>query len=367
MNLKKIGALILALSVTMTAFAGCTQKDEEKNSNSSSQISAEISGSEESSKPDESSSNDETSDNSESSSQTAEKETVKIAVMKGPTGMGMVNLMSKAEEGTSEGKYEIVMESTADAIVGKLADGSFDAAAIPANLASVIFNKTEGKISAAAINTLGVLYVVESGDTIHSLEDLKGKTIYSTGKGTTPEFAFRHVLKLAGIDADKDLTIEYKSEASEVAALMAQDKSAIALLPQPFVTVAQTKNADLRIALNLSEEWEKLDKNSSLVTGVMVVRKDFYENHREAYDLFMKEYEESVKFINENIDEGAKLVAKYEIAPEPVAKKAIPLCNIVFIKGEEMQNKLNGYLNTLFEQEPKSVGGKLPDETFFIK
>ena len=349
MNFKKLGALVLAISLTMTSFVGCSKKDDTQPVESSSQVSEESSNTE------------------ESSSKTIEKETVNVAVMKGPTGMGMVSLMNKAEEGTSEGKYEITLESTPDAIVGKLADGSLDAAAIPANLASVIFNKTKGKIAVSAINTLGVLYVVESGDTIHSLEDLKGKTIYSTGKGTTPEFAFRHVLKLAGIDADNDLTLEYKSEASEVAALLAQDKSAIALLPQPFVTVAQTKNSDLRIALSLSEEWEKLDSNSNLITGVMVVRKDFYENNREAYDLFIKEYEESIKFINENIEEGAKLTAKYEIAPEPVAKKAIPLCNIVFINGEEMENKLNGYLNALFEQEPKSVGGTLPDETFFIK
>ena len=352
MNIKKLGALALALSLTMTGLSGCSSKNNENSSSeiASSQSSEVSSSSEESSKQ-----------------EIAEKENVNIAVMKGPTGMGMVSLMNKAEEGSTEGKYEISLESTPDAIVGKLADGSLDAAAIPANLASVIFNKTKGKIAVSAINTLGVLYVVESGDTIHSLEDLKGKTIYSTGKGTTPEFAFRHVLKLAGIDADNDLTIEYKSEASEVAALLSQDKTAVALLPQPFVTVAQTKNTDLRAALSLSEEWEKLDPNSSLVTGVMVVRKDFIENHRDAYDTFVKEYEDSIKLINENVDEGAKLVAKYEIAPEPVAKKAIPLCNIVFINGEEMENKLSGYLNALYEQEPKSVGGTLPDETFYLK
>lgn len=348
MNIKKITAAALSLAMTLTALTGCGG---DKNESSSSEISSEVS---ESSK--------------ESSSETpAEEKIMKIAVMKGPTGMGMVSLMNKSEEGTSEGKYEISLESTPDAIVGPLSKGEIDAAAIPANLASVLYKKTEGKISVAAINTLGVLYVVESGETIKTVEDLKGKTVYSTGKGTTPEFAFRHILKLNGIDPDNDLTIEYKSEASEVAALMSQNKEAIAVLPQPFVTVAQTKNPDLKISLNLSEEWEKADENSSQVTGVLVVRKEFAENNKEAFERFMKEYEESVKFVNENTEEAAKLVAKYEIAPEPVAKKAIPLCNIVFIDGEDMEGKLSGYLNALYEQDPKSVGGELPNEEFYLK
>ena len=354
MNIKKITATALSLAMMITALTSCGN---DKKENSSSEISE--------------SSKESINLNQESTTEDIlipmEEKIMKIAVMKGPTGMGMVSLMNKAESYMSEGNYEITLESTPDAIVGPLSKGEIDAAAIPANLASVLYKKTEGKISAAAINTLGVLYVVESGDTIKAVEDLKGKTIYSTGKGTTPEFAFRHILKLNGIDPDNDLTIEYKSEASEVAALMSQNKDAIAVLPQPFVTVAQTKNPDLRMALNLSEEWEKADKNSSQVTGVLVVRKDFVNENKEVFETFMREYEESVKFINENVDEGAKLVAKYEIAPEPIAKKAIPLCNIVFIDGEEMKTKLSGYLNALYEQDPKAVGGELPNEEFYLK
>ncbi|MEG1620383.1 MAG: ABC transporter substrate-binding protein [Oscillospiraceae bacterium] len=360
MKIKKIISGLLATIVMATAFVGCSNKNQNNyTSDSSSENSTSSTAAESSSELSVESPTELPTQNSP----------INIAVMKGPTGMGMVSLMSKAEAKESLFEYNFTLESTADAIVGKIAKGEIDAAAVPANLASVLYNKTNGGITVAAINTLGVLYVVESGDTIKSVADLKGKTIYSTGKGTTPEFALNYILTENGIDPTKDVTIEYKSEATEVAAIMGQDKSAIAVLPQPFVTISQSKNPDLREALSLSDEWDKLQKDgnkSSMVTGVLIVRNEFLEENRELFKEVLNEYKDSVEFINNDVDAGAKLVAKYEIAPEPVAKKAIPKCNITFMVNDEMKEKLSGYLEVLFNQNPASVGGKLPNDDFYF-
>ena len=220
-----------------------------------------------------------------------------------------------------------------------------------------------------AINTLGVLYMVESGDTIHSVEDLRGKTIYASGKGATPEYALNYILEQNGIDPAKDVTIEWKSEHSECVAALNASENAIAMLPQPFVTTAQSKNSNLRVALDLTEEWDKLQENaespSTLVTGVVVARTEFIEQNPQAVEDFLKHYQESVDYVNKSVNEGAALVGKYDIVTEAVAQKAIPECNITFISGNEMKEKLSGYLSVLNDQNAKSIGGKLPADDFY--
>lgn len=293
---------------------------------------------------------------------------IKIASLKGPTTMGMVKLMSDSEKGETLNNYKVEMSGTADEIVPKLVKGEIDIAAVPCNLASVLYNKTEGKVKVAAINTLGVLYVVENGNTIKSIEDLKGKTIYSTGKGTTPEYVLNYVLAENGLKVDENVKVEYKSEATEIAAILAEEENAIAMLPQPFVTTAQSKNEKLRVALDMTEEWDKVqgDKGSTLVTGVIVVRNEFLESNKEAFNNFLKEYKASTEYVTSNLKEGAELIGKYEIVPAQVAEKAVPFCNITYIDGNEMKDKVSGYLNVLFKQNPKAVGGKLPEEDFYL-
>lgn len=306
----------------------------------------------------------------DSSQEVVEKIDINIGSLKGPTTMGMVKLMNDSEQGKTENNYAVSMTGTADEIVTSIVNKELDVAAVPCNLASVLYNKTGGEISVAAINTLGVLYVVENGNTINSVEDLKGKTIYSTGKGTTPEYVLNYVLKENGIDVAKDLTIEYKSEATEIAAILGENPNAIAMLPQPFVTTAQAKNENLRIALDMTEEWSKLQgkDGSALVTGVVIARNEFINENKDAFNKFLEDYKVSTEYVNDNIDEASSLVEKYGIVPSAVAKKALPLCNITFIEGEEMKTKVSGYLNVLFEQNPKSVGGNLPkDEFYYIK
>ncbi len=289
---------------------------------------------------------------------------INIASMKGPTTMGMVKLMDNSEAGASEGSYNVTIYGTADEIVPLIVSGEADIANVPCNLASVLYKKTEGKIAVININTLGVLYVVETGETISSVEDLKGKTIYSTGKGTTPEYVLNHILKQNGIDPEKDVTVEFKSEATEVAAMLEGAENAVAVLPQPYVTVAMTKNDKIRIALDLTEEWEKTE-GSSLVTGVTVVQKEFLEAHPETVEKFLEEYAASVEYVNSDNDGAAALVGKYDIVAEGVAKKALPYCNIVSVTGEDMKLSIEKYLEVLFNSDPKSVGGQLPDEAFY--
>ncbi len=296
----------------------------------------------------------------------AEPVAVNVIALKGPTAMGMVDFMDRAQAGAiTDNDYHFEIAATADEVTPKLVQGQVDIAAVPANLASVLYNNTEGGVQVLAVNTLGVIYIVESGDMVSGISDLKGKMVYASGKGATPEYALNFILEQNGIDPEKDLTIEWKSEHAECLSALMAEENAIAMLPQPFVTTAQTKSDKIRVALDLTEEWDKLDVDSSLLTGVLVARKEFVESNPSAVEAFMEHYGASVTFVNENVEDAAALIEKYDIVPSAVAVKAVPQCNIVFITGDEMKRKLSGYLAVLLEQNPKAVGGKLPDDDFY--
>ncbi len=342
--MKKLLAILLSLLLVMSLFVACADNN--------------VVDSDE----DVANGNENVENNEE---QPKEPITINIASMKGPTTMGMVKLMDDSDNGLTANNYVTTIYGTADEIVPKIVKGEIDIANVPANLASILYKKTEGKISVIDINTLGVLYIVETGDTVKSLEDLKGKTIYSTGKGTTPEYTLNYILKSNGIDPATDVTIEFKSEATEVAAMLENAENAVAVLPQPYVTVAMTKNANIRIALNLVEEYAAID-GSQMVTGVTVARNEFIENNPEALAQFMADYKASVEFVNANTDEAAALVGKYDIVAEGVAKKALPMCNIVYITGEEMKTNIETYLTVLLNSDPAAVGGTLPDDSFYF-
>lgn len=291
--------------------------------------------------------------------------TVRLAGLKGPTTMGMVNLDTLAAEGTAQQEYELNMYGAADEIVPLLVKGEVDIAAIPANLAATLYQKTEGGIEVMAVNTLGVLYVVEQGDTVQSVQDLKGKTLLSTGKGTTPEYVLRHILGENGIDPDNDLTIEYCGEATEVTARMAEEQDAIAVLPQPYVTAASMQNENLRVALNLTEEWSKIE-DTQLITGVTVVRKEFAEQNPDAVSAFLIDYARSAELANTDVEGTAALCEQYGVvAKAAIAQKALPACNIVCLTGDEMQSAVSNYLQVLYAADPTAVGGQLPDDGFY--
>ncbi len=308
-------------------------------------------------------SSESSSENSGDSTPANAPESVKVVALKGPTAMGMTKLMNDDE--TEDYPYDFEIVAAVDEISPMVAQGTADIVCVPANLGSVLYNKTEGGVQALAVNTLGVLYICENGDTVKSVADLKGKTIFSSGKGATPEYALNFILSSNGIDPEKDVTIEWKSEHAECVASLLATENSVAMLPQPFVTTAQTKNEGIRVALDLTEEWDNLGVDSSMLTGIVIARKEFAEQYPETVNEFLSRYHASVDFVNNNVDEAAELVGKYDIVPAAVAKKAIPECNIVCITGAELKTKLGGYLKEHFDNEPKSVGGKLPADDFY--
>lgn len=294
-----------------------------------------------------------------------ERTAVRIAGMKGPTSMGMVGLMDESEKGQTENTYEFSVVAGADEITPKLIRGELDIAALPANVASVLYNNTEGRISVLAVNTLGVLYIVQKGETLSSLSDLKGKTVYATGKGTVPEYNLRYLLSQNGLDPEKDVTIEWKSEPTEVVAALKSAESGIAMLPQPFVTVALGSVEGLAIAFDLTAEWEKSSSGSSLVTGVLAIRTDFAKEHPEEVKTFLEEYRRSLELTRSDPDGASALIEKYGIVNAAVAKKALPYCNLTLLTGSEMKQALSGYLAVLFDGNAAAVGGALPKDDFY--
>lgn len=289
---------------------------------------------------------------------------VDVAALRGPTSMGLVKLMEESENGFTDNSYSFTLEGAPDAIVPLLVKGDIDAAAIPGNLASVLYNNTKGKIEVIAINTLGVLYIVENGDSIQSVDDLRGRTIYSAGKGSTPEYALQYILSSNGLEVGKDVFIEWKSEHAECVAALKADKNGCAMLPQPFAATAMMQDSNIRIALDLNDLWEE-KVGSVLITGVTVVRKDFASENPETLQAFMEDYASSVEYAQCDVPGAAALIGKYGIVPEKAALAALPYCRISFITGEEMKEALSEYLSILYDANPKSVGGALPDDGFY--
>lgn len=292
---------------------------------------------------------------------------VKIGSLKGPTSIGLMKLMDDSSNGNSEGKYSFEIATTADEILPKMISKELDIALVPANVASVLYNKTKGGVVAIDINTLGVLYAVSQDSSISSVNDLKGKKILVTNKGTTPDYVLQYLLNQNNISLD-EVTIEYKSEAQEVVALLKEDGESVGILPQPFATACSISSEELNVVLDLTKEWDNAPKSeeSMLVTGVTVVRKEFLDSNKETVDLFLKEHKASASYVSTNIDEVAQLVvASKIIEKEPLAKAAIPKCNVVYIDKDEMKTSLSGYLKVLYDLNPESVGGNLPGEDFY--
>ena len=292
---------------------------------------------------------------------------VKVATLKGPTSMGLVKFMSEVEsQNITDNNYSFEILDAPDQVVAKIAKGDVDAASIPANLAATLFAKTKGAYKVACINVLNVLNIVETGNTISKLTDLKGKTLYASGKGAVPEYVLSYLLSKNGLKLGEDVQVEWKSEHAECVAALAQDSAGIALLPQPFVTVAQTKNNQIRVAIDLGTEWEALNPKSKIITGVTIISSKLISDSPDAVTAFLSHYKDSIEFALDHVDDAAALVGKYGIVPEAVAKTALPKCNIAFIDGADMKTALSEYLGILAEENPQSVGGSVPGDDFYF-
>lgn len=290
---------------------------------------------------------------------------VRVFALKGPTGMGMAQLMEENELGNAKNNYTFTIASSPDEVSAEIIKGNYDIAAVPTNLASVLYNKTEGKIRIAAVNTLGVLYILENGNTIDSLADLEGKHIYATGQASTPEYVLDYILKANNINCE----VTYLADHSELATLMVSGDAEIGMLPVPNATTVLMQS-EARIALNVTEEWEKAaalnGDDGALYQGCIIINPDFIEAHPDAVKEFLEEYAASVKFINENAETASTYIEKFGIIPKAaIAKAAIPNANIVCITGDEMASGLMGFFEVLYGSNPKSVGGKLPAEDIF--
>jgi len=290
---------------------------------------------------------------------------IRVGGLKGPTTMGILFMQEKGD-GFSDNQYDISMVTAADELSASVVRGDVDIALVPANVASVLYAKTEGQIKVIDVNTLGVLYMLSGDSSLEgevSLPDLKGRTIYLTGMGTTPDYTLRALLQ--EYELTEEISLEYKSEPAEVAALLAEDTNAIGLLPQPFVTSAMMQNNSLHILLDIDAEFKTVFGNN-IVTGVTIVRTEFLDQHKELVDRFLQDHDKSIQMINENVEKGAELVVNAGILPKaPVAQKAIPGCHLFFLQGNEMKEQLGGYLSALSKMDLKAVGGSLPAEDFY--
>ncbi len=328
-SLTRVAALLLAALMTLTALTACGQSQQPQ-------------------------------------SPAEDPVTIRLGGLKGPTSIGMVKLLNDSETGAAQNEYTFQLAGAADELTPLLLKGELDVVAVPANLAAVLYNKSEGAVQFLAVNTLGVLYIVEKGgDAVTDWESLRGQTIYATGKGTTPEYTLTYLLAQHGLTLGTDVTVEWKTEPSEVVAQMASDSHAIAMLPQPYVTVAQTKLDGLRVALDLTASWDELHNGSQCITAGLVVRREFAEAHPQALAAFLSDYAASTQYANDHVSETAQLVEQYDIVKAAVAEKAIPYCNIVCLSGSDMIPALKGYLQVLFDQNPASVGGAMPGDDFY--
>lgn len=300
------------------------------------------------------------------STEPAVKTTVNIGAIQGPTGIGMVHLMEADTAGTAANEYEFTVSSVPSDIGNLLASGSLDIAAVPTNLAAALYQKTEGKVQLLAVNTLGVLYMLDNGNGIDSIDDLKGKTIYSTGEGANPEYILRYVLEKNGIDPDEDVTIEFLAENTELVAKMVSGDIKLAMVPEPNVSSITAQNQDVKVALSMNDAWEAVaDENSKLMMGCVAVRKDFLDNNKEAVDAFLAEYKTSIESTSD-VEATATLCETYGIIPKAaIAKKAIPNCQLTFVSGADMKAQIAGYYQVLFDANPTAIGGKLPDDAFY--
>ena len=290
---------------------------------------------------------------------------VRFGVLKGPTGIGASYLLSENKEGKTINKYTETILAEATDMIGQLAAGQLDIVAIPTNAAVSLYNKTNGGVRIIALNTAGVLYILENGNAVSQVSDLKGKTLYAVGQGSNPEYVLRFILSRNGIDPDKDVDIQFLDSA-ELTTRMATGEIEVCMLPVPAVTTVLTKNPSVRIALDLTDEWDKLNVGSKLTMGCVVVRTEFLKENKAAVLTFLREYQKSIEYVKANPAEAGQMCADFGIVPAAaIATKAIPDSNLIFVSGDAVRPYIEGYFQVLYDANPKAIGGAMPKDDFY--
>ena len=291
---------------------------------------------------------------------------INISVLNGTTGFGAAKLISDATEEKTALNYKFTVESDASNITAGLINGSIDIAALPTNAAATVYNKTEGKVKIAAVNTLGVLYLLTNGTTVDSISALEGKTVYCPAQN--PAFILEAILRANGLVPGENVTVDTGfAQPADLRAAIVSGQVDIAVLPEPMVTIAKSANNEINVALDLTDEWEKAYGENTLMQGCIVVRAEWAEKHPKELEEFLKEYKSSIEFTNENAAEAAQYIVSSGVfaGKAPVAEKAIPNCNIVYIDGNEMADSLDIFFQKLYSVKPAAVGGKLPDSNIY--
>lgn len=296
-----------------------------------------------------------------------QKTALSVAGIAGPTGIGLAGLMAN-DHRSDDIDYTFTVATSPDEVVGKFTSGEVQIASVPTNLAAKLYKKLNGDVQMLAINTAGVLYILENGDTVHTMADLRGRTILSTGEGANPEYVLRYLLRQNGLDPDRDVTLEFVAENSELITKLATGAVSVAMVPEPAVTTVLGKNADLRVALNMDDEWNAVCPDSGMLMGCVIAKKSFIAQNKAAVDAFLKEYAASVEMAESDPDTVAALCEEHGItASAAVAKAAIPRCNLVCITGGEMKDRIAGYYHILYEADPTAVGGGVPADDFYYE
>jgi len=292
---------------------------------------------------------------------------VNLYVLSGPTGIGAMNLWAAADAGETENTYHITMPGANDEVVAAISNGDADIAAVATNLAATLYNKTSGGVTVLAVNTLGVLSLLGNGQEIASIADLAGKTIYAPGQGANPEYILRYVLSGNGLDPDKDVTIRFVGEGSELLTVWQTDPEAVIMAPQPVATSILMQNENAATLFNMTDEWDKVSGgDSTLMMGCVIVRNEFLQENPGAVELFLQEYAASIEKAQSDVEGTAALCEQYGLIPKAaLAQKAIPSCGLTFVTGAEMKSALSGYLQVMFDADPKSVGGAMPGDDFY--
>ena len=292
---------------------------------------------------------------------------INLYVLSGPTGIGAMNLWAASDAGETKNTYHITMPGTNDEVVAALSKGDADIAAVATNLAATLYNKTDGGVTVLAVNTLGVLSLLSNGQEVNAVSDLKGKTIYAPGQGANPEYILRYVLTGNGLDPDKDVTLRFVGEGSELLTVWQSDPEAVIMAPQPVATSILMQNENARTLFDMTEEWDKIaGGDSTLMMGCVIVRNEFLQANPGAVELFLQEYAASIEKAQSDVEGTATLCEQYGLIPKAaLAQKAIPSCGLTFVTGAEMKTGLSGYLQVMFDANPKSVGGALPGDNFY--
>ena len=292
---------------------------------------------------------------------------INLYVLSGPTGIGAMNLWAASDAGETKNTYHITMPGANDEVVAALSKGDADIAAVATNLAATLYNKTSGGVTVLAVNTLGVLSMLSNGQEAAAVADLKGKTIYAPGQGANPEYILRYVLNGNGLDPDKDVTLRFVGEGSELLTVWQSDPEAIIMAPQPVATSILMQNENAKTLFDMTEEWDKIaGGDSTLMMGCVIVRNEFLQANPGAVELFLQEYAASIEKAQSDVEGTAALCEQYGLIPKAaLAQKAIPSCGLTFVTGAEMKTGLSGYLQVMFDANPKSVGGALPGDNFY--